>query len=81
MLALLLVSFSLWDAGVIYRLALFAQLAFYAAGLVGWLVPESREFGPIRIIYFFLQVNIALAEAVIKLVKGERIYVWKPSQR
>jgi hypothetical protein len=81
MLVLLLVSFSLWDAGVIYRLALFAQLAFYAAGLVGWLVPESREFGPIRIIYFFLQVNIALAEAVIKLVKGERIYVWKPSQR
>ena len=81
MLALLLVSFCLWDAGAIYRLALIAQLAFYGTGLIGWLLPVSRDLGSVRIIYFFLQVNIALAEALIKLVKGERITVWKPSQR
>lgn len=81
MLMLLAVSLLLWNQGAIYRLALVAQLLFYVVGLIGWLVPASREFGPIRIIFFFLQVNVALAEAFIKLIRGDRIYVWKPSER
>lgn len=81
MAGLLLVSICLRDAGFVYQLALGGQLLFYAAGLIGWLLPGSRALGPIRIIFFFLQVNIALAHALLKLLKGERIYVWKPSQR
>lgn len=81
MILLLVLSFCLWGEGLIYRLALIAQLMFYGAGLVGWIVPSSRSIGPIRIIFFFLQVNIALAQSLVKLLRGERIYVWKPSQR
>lgn len=81
LVALLVVSFLLWNHGPVYRFALFAQLGFYTVGLLGAMIPSLREFGPVRMIYFFLLVNIALAEALIKLIKGDRIYVWKPSQR
>jgi hypothetical protein len=75
------VSCFLWNEGTVYRLALIAQLVFYVVGLVGWLLPVSREIGMVRMVFFFQLVNVALAEAFIKLVKGDRIYVWKPSQR
>jgi cellulose synthase/poly-beta-1,6-N-acetylglucosamine synthase-like glycosyltransferase len=81
MLALLIVSFCLVDAGFIYRLALVAQLAFYAVAIIGWLFPASRKVGPTQIIFFVMQVNVALAHSLVKLLKGERIYVWKPSER
>lgn len=81
MVALLIVSCMLWKEGGIYRLAVLFQLAFYGAGLAGWMWQSARNWGPTRIVFFFLQVNIALAESFIKLVKGDRIYVWKPSQR
>ena len=81
LIALLVVSFLLWNDGAVYRIALLAQLGFYGVGLIGWLIPSTREFGLVRMVYFFLLVNVALAEAFIKLLRGERIYVWKPSQR
>ncbi len=81
LIALLVVSFLLWNDGAVYRIALLAQLGFYGVGLIGWLIPSTREVGLVRMVYFFLLVNVALAEAFIKLLRGERIYVWKPSQR
>ena len=81
LLTLFLVSCFLWSEGAIYRLAMIAQLVFYAVGLIGWLLPVSREIGLVRMVFFFQLVNVALAEAFIKLVRGDRIYVWKPSQR
>lgn len=81
LIPLLVVSFLLWNDGAVYRIALLAQLGFYGVGLTGWLIPSTREVGLVRMVYFFLLVNVALAEAFIKLLRGERIYVWKPSQR
>ena len=78
---LLVTSVALRGQGLIYQLALWGQLAFYGLGLLAWAVPAVRAVGPVRIIFFFLQVNLALAEALVKLLSGERMYVWQPSQR
>ncbi len=58
LIALLFVSFLLWNHGPVYRFALLAQLGFYTVGLLGSLIPPFREFGPVRMIYFFLLVTL-----------------------
>ncbi len=67
--------------GVIYKLALVAQLAFYALALAGWLLPRVRENTIVRIIFFFVQTNLALAQAALMFLLGKRMTVWTPSQR
>jgi hypothetical protein len=81
MLMLLISSVALWQQGWIYQVALILQVAFYGAGLLSWLCSPVRSFGPLRIVFFFLQVNLALAQAFLKLISGKRIYVWQPSER
>jgi cellulose synthase/poly-beta-1,6-N-acetylglucosamine synthase-like glycosyltransferase len=81
MLMLLISSVALWQQGWIYQVALILQVAFYGAGLFSWLCSPVRSFGPLRIVFFFLQVNLALAQAFLKLISGKRIYVWQPSER
>jgi hypothetical protein len=36
---------------------------------------------PIRLACFFVQVNLALAEAGIAFLRGRRIMIWEPSAR
>jgi hypothetical protein len=49
--------------------------------LLAHLVPRLRSFGPLRIGYYFVQVNVALASAALQLVAGKRIVAWNPSAR
>jgi glycosyltransferase involved in cell wall biosynthesis len=79
--ALFVLNLTLLDDGSIYRLALLAQLLFYAAALLAHLRPALRELGPLRIVYFFVQVNVAIAQATLRLLRGERMSVWQPSAR
>ncbi len=81
MLAFALVTLALLDDGLIYRLALAAQLAFYALALAGWVSQRMRENTLVRIVFFFVQTNIALAQATLQFLAGKRMTVWTPSQR
>jgi hypothetical protein len=67
--------------GGIYRAALVAQVVFYAIALLGWLSIRARENSVVRIIFFFVQTNLALAQAVTSFLFGKRMTVWAPSQR
>lgn len=67
--------------GVIYDLALYAQLAFYAVALTGWIFSASRSNTLVRLVYFFVSTNLALAHATIQFITGKRMTVWTPSQR
>ena len=81
-LALLLVlSLLLNYRGGIYSLVLFAQLVFYAVVLAGHLAPSLRDRSWVRLPYFFVQVNLALADASLRFIKGQRMTVWTPSRR
>ena len=81
MLIFALLTLLLQAQGAIYQIALFAQLAFYSFAILGWLSVRAREVPVVRIIYFFVQTNIALAQAVAAFLMGKRMTVWTPSRR
>ncbi|MDV3503511.1 glycosyltransferase family 2 protein [Marinobacter sp. M-5] len=80
-LLLLLVSFALAGQGAVYTLTLVAQLAFYGLVLAGHWMPSLRESVPVKIPYFFVQVNMATAQATVSFLSGRRMTVWTPSKR
>jgi len=67
--------------GAFYSLIFIGQLAFYGLALAAHVLPNLRLIGPVKIIYFFVNVNIALLEAGIKFLAGQRMTTWKPSAR
>lgn len=78
---LLVVSFAVVGKGGIYALALLLQLAFYGCVLAGHFAPSLREHTVVKIPYFFVQVNLAVAHATVSFLAGRRMTVWTPSQR
>lgn len=78
---LLALSFALAGESVIYSLALMLQLAFYGCAVAGHIAPRLRRHLLIKIPYFFVQVNIAVAHATVSFLSGRRMTVWSPSQR
>ena len=81
LLLLLVASASLAGQGGVYALALWLQVAGYAAVLAAHFVPGLRGIGPLRIAYYFVQANVALGEAGARYAAGQRITVWEPSVR
>lgn len=80
-IALFISSALIAHAGTIYTLAFLLQLAFYALAMGAHFLPPLREISVIKIIYFFVQVNIALLDAAVKFLAGQRMSTWKPSAR
>jgi glycosyltransferase involved in cell wall biosynthesis len=67
--------------GGFYQLAFWLQLAGYGAILLAHVFPRLRSIGLIRLAYYFVQANIALAHAGVLFLLGKRIVVWEPSVR
>lgn len=62
--------------------ALFAgQVGFYCTALLGHAVPSLQANGLIRLVVFFVRVNVALLDAGVKFIGGKRMTVWEPSKR
>ena len=81
MAAFLLLTLSLQGQGLVYTLALLAQIVFYAIAVAGWLFAGLRDNTLVKIIFFFVQTNLALAQATISFILGKRMTVWTPSKR
>jgi cellulose synthase/poly-beta-1,6-N-acetylglucosamine synthase-like glycosyltransferase len=81
LLGLFVVSWVLASAGLLYRLALWAQCAGYVAVLLAHWVPRLRNWTLVRLGYYFVQANLALASAGVQLLAGKRVVVWNPSPR
>ncbi len=81
MLLFAFATLALQGEGLIYSLALYAQIAFYGLALAGWLVIGLRENTAVKIVFFFVQTNIALAQATLQFISGTRMTVWTPSKR
>lgn len=78
---LLVVSFFVAHKGGIYLLALFLQLFFYGCFICGHFRPSLQNHSFVKIPYFYVQVNLAVAHATLKFLGGHRMTVWTPSQR
>ena len=81
MLCFAVATLMLQGQGTIYTLALVAQIAFYALALAGWLSASLRENTLVRLVFFFVQTNLALAQATVSFLAGKRMNVWTPSRR
>ncbi|WP_028671342.1 glycosyltransferase family 2 protein [Saccharospirillum impatiens] len=79
--ALLVVTLVLANDGWIYSLALVAQAVFYGVAAWGHWGRRGQDHSAVRLVYFFVQVNLALADSAIQFVKGKRMTTWKPSAR
>lgn len=81
LLAFAMVTLIQQGQGTLYMMALAAQLAFYALALLGWLSPWIRQNMVVKIVFFFVQTNLALAHATLLFLLGKRMTVWAPSKR
>ena len=81
LLLLLPVTLAVADQHGIYRLALWAQFAFYGLALAGWVLPRSRDVALVRIPFYFMQVNAALLLAGVDFLRGKRVVTGEPSKR
>ena len=74
-------TLALAGEGLVYRVALLLQVIFYGFAAIGWLSGNLRKNTAVRIIFFFVQTNLALAYALLSFLAGKRMTVWTPSQR
>lgn len=81
MLGFAIATMLLIDAGPVYRGAAAAQVLFYLVALGGFLSARSRDNALVRIVFFFVQTNLALAHAALLFLLGRRMTVWTPSKR
>jgi len=81
MLLFAILTLALANEGLVYRIALWLQVIFYGFAAIGWLFGNWRKNTAVRIIFFFVQTNLALAYALLSFLAGKRMTVWTPSQR
>jgi glycosyltransferase involved in cell wall biosynthesis len=81
MAAFLVLTLYLQGQGLSFKLALLAQCIFYGLAIIGWLSEIMRKNILIKIIFFFVQTNLALAQATVSFLLGKRMTVWTPSKR
>ncbi len=81
LLGALISNLLLIGEGWLYNLAALSQLALYSLVIGARFSDRLRDIGIIRIAFFFVQVNIAIAHATIKFFTGTRMTVWAPSAR
>jgi cellulose synthase/poly-beta-1,6-N-acetylglucosamine synthase-like glycosyltransferase len=81
LLGLLVSTWLLAPRNVAYQIFLGLQIAAYAVVLLAHWLPALRTFAPLRIWYYFVQVNLALATAALQFLAGKRVIVWNPSTR
>jgi glycosyltransferase involved in cell wall biosynthesis len=64
-----------------YAAAFWAQVGFYLLAAVAHWQPAIRKPAAVRLVYFFCQVNVAIAHAALRYLSGGRMTVWQPSAR
>jgi glycosyltransferase involved in cell wall biosynthesis len=74
-------SLALLNESIFYFLILVVQLAFYGLVVAGALFEKLRERVFVRIPFYFIQVNIAIAHATVAFLFGKRIVTWTPTKR
>ena len=81
MILLMVASLVLARVHPLYAWALAAQCVGYAIVLAAHVAPRLRAYAPVRLAYFFVQVNLALGRAGLDFLRGRRIVTWDPSTR
>ena len=81
LLLLFVVNCALAGQHWFYNMALLGQLGFYGLAVAAHTNNTLKDNALVRIVYFFVQVNVAIANASIQFLQGKRMTVWQPSAR
>lgn len=81
MLAFLALTLALAGTHRAIDLILLAQALFYGVVLLGYFSAGLRSSTLVKLPFFFVQANIAIAHATLQFLGGHRITVWEPSER
>jgi cellulose synthase/poly-beta-1,6-N-acetylglucosamine synthase-like glycosyltransferase len=81
LLGVLLSNVLLAQQSTFFRVLLWLQLAGYALVTCAHFSTALRGIGLVRIAYYFVQVNVALAQAGLRFLQGDRVRVWNPTVR
>ena len=82
-LALLAVANALlWNDGLLYRVTLIGQVAFYGLGAAGILLAQLRvaRWKLLALPAYFCLVNAAAAKAIWQLLRGRKLERWEPDR-
>lgn len=80
-LTLLISNILIWQEHILFTVLLILQLGFYTLAITGFLSKNLRKNSIIKLPFFFMQVNFAIAHAYIQFLAGKRITMWEPSKR
>ncbi len=81
MIMLLLANPFLLGKGGLYSAMLGGQAMLYLVAVAARLMPRLQEITVVRLIYFFVVVNLSILYAWYKRAIGERYILWEPSRR
>lgn len=81
LISLLTVNIAIADENIFYCLTLFGQIVFYSLAIAAHYNHKLMQNSAIKLTYFFVQVNVALLDASLKFISGQRMTTWKPSAR
>ena len=81
MLGCLLTGAYLATLSQLYAVLLVLQLCLYALAALACLWPALQRIAVLRLLRYFVQVNLAIADAGLKFAMGRRVVVWEPSKR
>ncbi|UCB54713.1 MAG: glycosyltransferase family 2 protein [Thiotrichales bacterium] len=81
MLVFAVATLMLQGQAMVYALALLAQVIFYSVALAGWLSERMQQNTIVRIVFYFVQTNLALAHAAVAFLSGKRMTAWNPTRR
>ena len=80
-LLVLISSIALFRDHWVYCAALYVQVALYGVVLVSLLFETFTRFTPVRMMVYWVMVNVAAAHATVLYLLGKRITAWSPSER
>ena len=81
MLVFAVSTLMLQGQAMVYTIALLAQLGFYTVALAGWMFERMQQNTIVRIVFYFVQTNLALAHAAVAFLSGKRMTAWNPTRR
>jgi hypothetical protein len=81
MLLALLTNYMMYDVHVFYTVSFWLQALGYILVLLTWKLPTLQKVTVLKLGFFFVQVNIAIAHATINFLMGRRMVTWTPSKR
>jgi cellulose synthase/poly-beta-1,6-N-acetylglucosamine synthase-like glycosyltransferase len=77
--AVYVAAFALWGAGALYQASSVMGSALLLLAAAGWLAERAGVSNPlVGIPYYFVLINVASAQALVKFASGQKQVVWTP---